>query len=116
MNEINRSVVKELIKWIDGHLTEKIRVDDIAQKSGYSKWHFQRIFHEQTGISLATYIRKRKIQYAAAMLCDKSIPIIDVALHLGYENQQTFTRVFSSIYGVPPAKWRQLNNVKYLHP
>ena len=61
MNILHQQVVKELIVWIEGHVTRHISVDDIAKISGYSKWHLQRIFREETGMSIAEFVRKRNL-------------------------------------------------------
>ncbi|MBZ6385921.1 helix-turn-helix transcriptional regulator [Pantoea piersonii] len=109
MNILHQQVVKELIVWIEGHVTCHISVDDIAKISGYSKWHLQRIFREETGMSIAEFVRKWKIQRAANILRTGDESILSVALNFGFENQQSFTRVFSACYGIPPARWRSLH-------
>ncbi|HDT0618149.1 TPA: AraC family transcriptional regulator, partial [Klebsiella michiganensis] len=55
--KINRLVVYEIMQWIDEHLEEPLKVEDVSAKAGYSKWHFQRMFKEVAGISLGKYIK-----------------------------------------------------------
>lgn len=38
----------DLIDWIEKNLTDKLTIDDVAARAGYSKWHLQRIFREET--------------------------------------------------------------------
>nr|WP_275349177.1 hypothetical protein [Proteus mirabilis] len=42
------NVVNDILKWLETQLqrNEGIKIDTIANKSGYSKWHLQRIFRE----------------------------------------------------------------------
>lgn len=61
---INRLVVYEIMQWIDEHLEEPLKVEDVSAKAGYSKWHFQRMFKEVAGISLGKYIKLEKLRRA----------------------------------------------------
>ncbi|WP_249415228.1 AraC family transcriptional regulator [Citrobacter sp. RHBSTW-00599] len=60
--KINRLVVYEIMQWIDEHLEEPLKVEDVSAKAGYSKWHFQRMFKEVAGISLGKYIKLEKLR------------------------------------------------------
>ena len=62
--KINRLVVYEIMQWIDEHLEEPLKVEDVSAKAGYSKWHFQRMFKEVAGISLGKYIKLEKLRRA----------------------------------------------------
>lgn len=49
------SFVAELITWIEQNLDKRMMLDDVASRAGYSKWHLQRIFKQETGMPLGTY-------------------------------------------------------------
>lgn len=48
------NVVNDILKWLETQLqrNEGIKIDTIANKSGYSKWHLQRIFKDFKGCTL----------------------------------------------------------------
>ncbi|GCZ67746.1 hypothetical protein [Escherichia coli] len=48
--KINRLVVYEIMQWIDEHLEEPLKVEDVSAKAGYSKWHFQRMFGDAANL------------------------------------------------------------------
>ncbi len=56
------AIIQDLIDWIDNHLDSRLDIDTVARRSGYSKWHLQRIFKEHTGQPLGEYIRAQKLQ------------------------------------------------------
>ncbi|HFP9391522.1 TPA: helix-turn-helix domain-containing protein [Raoultella ornithinolytica] len=89
---INRLVVYEIMQWIDEHLEEPLKVEDVSAKAGYSKWHFQRMFKEVAGISLGKYIKLEKLRRACFLLENTDIPVIEVGFMLGFTSQQVFTR------------------------
>ena len=52
----------DLLDWIDNNLDSRLDIESVARRSGYSKWHLQRLFKEHTGYPLAGYIRAQKLQ------------------------------------------------------
>ncbi|WP_312545274.1 helix-turn-helix domain-containing protein, partial [Pantoea eucalypti] len=91
---IKKKHINDLVEWIEAHLTDDINIDQITLKSGYSKWHMQRMFKEMTGQTLAAYTRKRRLTMAAMALRLTRMTLIDIAVRFGFDNQQNFTRVF----------------------
>ncbi|SUB15123.1 Regulatory protein soxS [Pantoea agglomerans] len=62
---IKKQHINDLVEWIEANLTDDLNIDQITLKSGYSKWHMQRMFKEMTGQTLAAYTRKRRLTMAA---------------------------------------------------
>lgn len=106
---MSESVVNDIVKWLESQLqrNEGIKIDTIADKSGYSKWHLQRVFKEMKGCTLGEYVRKRRLLEAAKSLREGNLPILDIALQYGFSSQATFTRIFKKHFDTTPAKFRQ---------
>ncbi|PIJ51720.1 DNA-binding transcriptional regulator RamA [Erwinia sp. OLTSP20] len=104
---ISGQVIETLVDWIDQHLDQPLKIDDVARHSGYSKWHLQRLFMQHQGEPLGSYIRNRKLSLAAADLRNTDDRVFDICLKYGFDSQQTFTRIFSRIYHQPPAAYRR---------
>lgn len=104
----NVNVVNEAIEHIEHHLIEPMSLDTVAQAVNYSKYHLHRVFAAATGITLHSYIKRRKLTNAAGELTGTSQPIIDIAYQAGYENQQAFTTVFKEMYKQTPNHFRRL--------
>ncbi|MWP62394.1 MDR efflux pump AcrAB transcriptional activator RobA [Gilliamella sp. Pas-s25] len=105
MNQV--SIISDLIVWIEKNLEQPLSIDHVAQKSGYSKWHLQRMFKDVTGQVLGTYIRHRRLTYAALALRMTSKPILDIAMQYRFDSQQTFTRSFKKQFNETPASYRR---------
>ena len=56
MDRVN--IIHDLLDWIETHLDQPLLLDNVAAKSGYSKWHLQRMFRSTTGHALGSYIRE----------------------------------------------------------
>lgn len=105
MNQLN--IISDLIKWIEKNLEQPLSIDLVADKSGYSKWHLQRMFKKVTGQILGTYIRHRRLTHAALALRLTSKPILDIAMQYRFDSQQTFTRSFKKQFNITPATYRR---------
>lgn len=99
--------ITDLVKWIDTHIEGKMDLDTVADRAGYSKWHLQRMFKEHTGYPLGEYIRVKKLKKSADRLTSTDEPILNVAISLGFDSQQSFNRSFKRQYGVAPGAWRR---------
>lgn len=97
------AIIQDLIDWIDNHLDSRLDIDTVARRAGYSKWHLQRIFKEHTGHPLGEYIRAKKLQKSIERLAHSNEPILNVAIALGFDSQQSFNRSFKRQYGQRPA-------------
>ena len=102
-------IITQLVAWIDDNIHRPLKIDDVADRSGFSKWHLQRMFYRVMNKSLGSYIRDKKLNLAAVDLILSTEAIIDISLKYGYDSQQTFTRIFSRKYQIPPATFRKLN-------
>ena len=99
---ISAQVIDTIVEWIDDNLHQPLRIDDIARHAGYSKWHLQRLFfYSIRGEPGALYSRK-KLLLAARDLRDTDQRVYDICLKYGFDSQQTFTRVFTRTFNLPP--------------
>ena len=104
---ISAQVIDTIVEWIDDNLHQPLRIEEIARHAGYSKWHLQRIFKEHTGQPLGEYIRAKKLQKSIERLAHSNEPILNVAIALGFDSQQSFNRSFKRQYGQAPGAWRR---------
>jgi AraC family of transcriptional regulator, multidrug resistance transcriptional activator len=104
----HETIICELLAWIDENIRSPLKIEDVAQRSGYSKWHLQRMFHRIMNISLGNYIRDKKLELAAHDLIDSNEAVIEISVKYGYDSQQSFTRSFARKYNVPPATYRRM--------
>lgn len=98
--------ISRAVAFIEANLHRNIRAHDVAKAAAYSLFHFHRIFLAATGTPLKTYVRKRKLTEAARALIGSDAGIIDIALNAGFGSQETFTRAFKKMFGMPPGRFR----------
>lgn len=94
--------ISEAIEYIEKHITEELKIDDIAKKVCISPFYFQRGFAMLCGFTVGEYIRKRRLSLAGNDVIDSQEKIIDIALKYGYESPDSFTKAFIRFHGVSP--------------
>ena len=102
-----QQVIEQLLARIEQSSDQPLTLDDIAAKSGYSKWHLQRMFKQHTGHILGTYARRRRLTAAARELRLTGTSVACIADTYQFDSQQTFTRCFRKQFGLPPASYRR---------
>lgn len=88
--------IHSILSWIEDNLESPLSLEKVSERSGYSKWHLQRMFKKETGHSLGQYIRSRKLTEIAQKLKQSNEPILYLAERYGFESQQTLTRTFKN--------------------
>jgi AraC family transcriptional regulator len=83
-----------------------LTLESIAEACGVSRFHLSRAFAATTGISLAGYMRGRRLSEAARALVQGAPDILAVALDAGYGSHEAFTRAFRQRFGLTPDQLR----------
>jgi len=105
LNQAFGYIEKNLDGNIDYNEISRITVSPIAL--------FQRFFVLATGITLAEYIRRRKLTCALADLQNTDAKVIDIAVTYGYESSDTFCIAFKRLYGITPSQAKKAQNLKH---
>ncbi|MCF6334930.1 MAG: PocR ligand-binding domain-containing protein [Spirochaetales bacterium] len=99
-------VIYKSIHYMNNHFNEKIILDDVADEVSLSPAYFSKIFKEQTNDNFTHYLNKLRIGKSKSLLRDSTIPLVDIAGMVGYEDQSYFSKVFKKITGSTPGKYR----------
>ena len=107
--------IKPSLDYIEQNLKTDITAEELAQMSGYSVGHYCRLFSQTTGLSVANYISKKRINYAVAEL-SSGRKAIDVVLEYGFDTYAGFYKAFVKMYGCSPTKYLTVYKNKNLTP
>jgi AraC family transcriptional regulator len=83
-----------------------IELDELAATACLSKYHFLRLFKLVFGITPHQYIQQLRLKKARQLLKCSSLPIQEVSDQLGFENSQSFSRLFFQHMGMYPTQYR----------
>lgn len=94
--------------YIIEHFSEDLTLDSIADLSGFSKYHFSRLFKQFTNMSFYKYLNKKRIENAEKLLMDQALTITEVALRCGFSSLSAFIRMFKIIKNCTPTEFKQM--------
>lgn len=94
--------------YISEHCNEDLSLDFIADISGFSKFHFSRLFKKFTNVTYYKYLNKKRIETAEKLLIDKDLTITEIALSCGFSSLSAFIRMFKIIKDCTPTEFKTL--------
>src|SRR3954466_10641636 len=96
-----------VLEHIDRHLDQPLDLDALAGVAHFSAFHFHRIFSAWMGETVGEYLRRRRLETAALRLVSQpELPILHVALSVGFGSSEAFARAFKLRFGRTPSSWR----------
>jgi AraC family transcriptional regulator len=103
---ISRIRLQRVLEYIaaNGHL--EITLDDLAQVSDMSRFHFARLFRSSMGVTPHRYVMDQRLQAAKALLRLDTRSVSEIAIESGFTNAGHFARVFRRYVGVSPSEWK----------
>lgn len=93
--------------YLDTHYSEKITLDQLAERFFINKFYLTRVFKEQFGVSVNDYLLQVRITRAKQLLRFTDAPIQEIAHECGLNDANYFTRVFRRAEGQPPGAYRK---------
>lgn len=97
-----------VIDYVDRHLDQKLDLAVIAGVANFSPFHFHRLFHALMGEALGDYVRRRRLESAAVRLRSQHrVPVLSIALGVGFGSAEAFTRAFRARFDCSPTEWRK---------
>lgn len=107
-NRIHSFILKD-----DNYLTPKMSRDLILKKTNVPKNKFAPLFRKYLGIKYTDYINGLRLDYALKQLeIHPEYTIETIAQECGIPKLQTFYRLFTDKFGMPPAEYRNTKLIK----
>ena len=106
VNDPACQIIWGVVEWIESDLSRKLNATVVAERAGYTCWHFQRLFKRVTGYSVSHYIRARRMTVAADLLRNTNFSITRIYFQVGIDDGATFCRIFQRHFGLTPTAYR----------
>jgi AraC family transcriptional regulator len=103
---LTRQMLTRIRVFIHEHIAETILVEQLAVLVHMSASNFARVFKAATGNAPHLYVTLERVKFARTMLCEETIPLVEVGARAGFQTQQHFTDVFHRYTGVTPRAFR----------
>lgn len=105
----NSTVLKlqEIRRYLDEHYTEKLSLDELANRFYISKYHMSREFKKAFGTTLISYLTSQRITKAKELLRFSDLQIEAIARSCGIEDNSYFNKVFQKAEGITAREYRR---------
>lgn len=99
--------VRRVLDYIDTHLGSRIRVADLSACLRRTEAHFARAFKHTVGVTPHFYVLRRRVELASRLMIDSGMPLSEIALKCGFNDQAHLSKRFRQHTGTTPAAWRR---------
>ena len=89
------------------NVNKPITLDDLAAASGFSKFHFSRLFRQASGMTPMEFLRRMRMEVARTLLAGTPLPLKAIAPQVGLANEYHLSRTFKKVFGVVPTSLRK---------
>ena len=105
-----------VIEHINNNLDKKLSVNDLAQISNFSPFHFHRIMKGLLGEPIGNFITRTRVETAARLIRYTNVEIQDIAYRVGYDSPSSLNKIFKQYYNVSPSEYRNDKNITIMRP
>lgn len=100
-NEINM-----ILNYIEMHYQEGISLEEVAEFIHLSPNYVSRLFKKEVQTTFVNYVTDRKIEHAKYLLKNTSLPVVNIAMDLSFQEHTYFSKVFKRLVGQSPTEYR----------
>ncbi|WP_103734409.1 GlxA family transcriptional regulator [Pseudomonas sp. GZJR-8] len=93
--------------WLEQHFTESLVIDEVARRFGFGVRNFKRRFKDATGHTPIGYLQTLRLERAKQMLESTRMTLDSITYAVGYEDSNSFRRLFQQRVGMLPAAYRK---------
>lgn len=104
VSDIMPKLVRDLLHYIDLHLTEKITLDTLEKEFYLNGTYISRQFKKHTGLTLRDYLLECRITHAKFLL-STNLSVTEVSVQAGFPDYANFIRSFTKLVGISPGKY-----------
>lgn len=100
--------MENIKKYVDEHFSEDIYLESLANLFHTSPKYMSRLLKQALGIPFKQYITALRIVKSKTLLAESDYKIDDIALSVGFNNRNSFIRIFKQIEAMTPSEYRTL--------
>ena len=103
----NDGKMKKALRYIDAHLSDELRLEEVAAHVYLSPYYFSKLFKKYQGIGFNAWVNHQRMANAKELLRHSDWSIASIARNLGFSQTSYFCKVFRQTYQVTPQVFRQ---------
>jgi AraC-like DNA-binding protein/mannose-6-phosphate isomerase-like protein (cupin superfamily) len=100
--------VRRALRYVERHFREPLTLAQVAAVAHLSPHWFSEQFRRATGDSFQSYLKRRRLQFARALLESTDLGVTEVCHAAGFNDPSYFGRAYRAQYGASPAGWARV--------
>lgn len=100
-------IVTDTLVFIMNNYTLPISIDTIAQELYINRYQLMRTFKAETGDTINNYLINYRMRIAIEFLNDRKLTIQEISARVGYQDSETFSKMFKKHIGCLPSEYKQ---------
>ena len=102
-------IIKKVCAYVDDNLSSDISLDTAAEFAGVSSFYLSKLFKEEKGETFINYVSDKRLEKSRQLLAETTLSIKEISATVGYNDQNYYSRIFKSKYGLSPKEYRKAN-------
>ena len=103
----NLDRLSRITRYMKENYREEIRLEQVAERFGFSTTYLSRLFHKYAEVNYRTYLIDIRVKYAVRELVNTDREIGDIAMEHGFSDSRAFSKSFKKRYGCLPSEYRK---------
>ncbi|OZB95107.1 AraC family transcriptional regulator [Paenibacillus sp. XY044] len=99
--------IEEVCEYLEQHYDQPLKLDDIAEHTNFNKFYLCKLFKEARGMTVMDYLNQYRISQAKWDLLGGAESILQIAVQSGFNNLNSFNRIFKKYNGCTPSEFRK---------
>ena len=108
--ETKEMVITEVVSFMEQNFTAPFTLEELAERSGISRYYFAHEFTRYMGVPPMAYLMKLRIGHAKILLESTELPVSQIAEAVGIGDINHFYRQFRKYEGMTPGNFRKLSH------
>lgn len=104
-------IILQILLYLDRNIAVKLDLNRLAEELNYNGSYISRLFKDKMKLTISEYLNMLRIKKACELLRNSNKSITDIALVLGYNSSQHFSRSFKAVKLITPSEYR--SNIEY---
>ncbi|WP_432403209.1 response regulator transcription factor [Wukongibacter sp. M2B1] len=100
------------LNYIEKNYHRGVTLEDVADYVNLSTSYLSKLFKKELNINISKYITGRRVERAKEILENTDMPVLNIAVDLGYNESNYFSKVFKKVVGMTPSEYRNKKRVE----
>ena len=104
----SRYKISEILNYINDNYNKNLSLKETSEKFYLSYYYLSRLFKEVTGFTFVAYVNIIRVNKAKLLIDETDEKLEAISEIVGFGSQKQFVRVFKTLYGISPSKYRSI--------